>query len=283
MPPGSSSGSRSPDQTTDVSVMRLTGPTPLPATAAGRLVYVTEGSVAMESAGKVWPLKRGRAAWLPADLGGQLETRARATVAIIPAIVPSSRESGPVIVTTLLRALVGRLVADAGAAAAPDSPLRAALADELTRLPGAPDVAPAVTDARLSTLAARLLRPDGLRMTLATAGREVGMSPRSLSRLVRRETGVSFVRWRQKLHVATALAQLAQGESVATVAYAIGYESPSAFISMFRRVTDMTPSQYASQMRDPARTPQRPSPVEPLLAGLTAAMGDCGAWMSFVA
>lgn len=289
MPSGSSRGSRvGRGQPAGVSMTRLSGSTPLPAAATGRLIYATEGSVVVESGGSAWPLERDRAAWLPAGVDGQLTARVRAAVAIIPVVLPANRAPGPVVVTTLLRALVGRLVADAGsgAAASSDGPLQAALADELNRLPGAPDVAPVVTDARLRVLADRLLQPDGLRMTLATAGREVGMSSRSLSRLVRRETSVSFVRWRQTLHVAAALTQLAQGEPVATVAYAIGYENPSAFIAMFRRVTDMTPSQYARQLQrqQQATRPRRPlrgSRVE-VLAGLATAVGEYAGWLSFI-
>ena len=40
------------------------------------------------------------------------------------------------------------------------------------------------------------------------------MSSRSLARLVQKETGLTFGRWRQQLHLIVALRQLAEGRSV---------------------------------------------------------------------
>lgn len=235
-------------------VMTLDRRTMLPPRAAGRLLYVVKGTVVLEAAGAAWPLAPGRAAWLPEGVSGVVQPRTVATLAGISLDGSRRRQPGPVVVTSLLRALVERLATDASDT---DGPLRAALREELARLPAAFDVAPAATDARLRILASRLLAPDGLRMTLPAAGREVGMSARNLSRFVRRELGLSFVGWRQRLHVAVALSHLAQGEPVASVAYAIGYDSPSAFISMFKRVTSMTPAEYASLIRDPQEAQDR--------------------------
>jgi AraC-like DNA-binding protein len=41
---------------------------------------------------------------------------------------------------------------------------------------------------------------------------------------------------------------LAAGEPVATIAYDLGYSSPSAFISLFRRSFGHTPASYRSQL-----------------------------------
>jgi len=42
----------------------------------------------------------------------------------------------------------------------------------------------------------------------------------------------------------TALEQLAHGDSVSNVAYAVGYETPSSFIAAFRASFDTTPTAY---------------------------------------
>ncbi|ODS59205.1 MAG: hypothetical protein ABS36_01760 [Acidobacteria bacterium SCN 69-37] len=279
---------RAADSGAGVWQVSVRGIHPVPAASCGRLIYVTDGSAAVESIAGLWVLKRGRAAWLPANLIAHLVARTGAIVAALPLELPVDRQPGPVVVTALLRALVTRLVADAdtGLAPTPDGPLHAVLADELNRLPGASDLTPTPADPRLRTLAARLLQSDGLRLTLAAAGREVGMSPRNLSRLVRRETGISFGRWRQKLHVSAAITPLSQGEPVSAVAYAIGYESPSAFISMFRRVTEMTPSEYVDHLRGVPPRPRRPSlrtsVATTLAAALPAALTDWGEWLAFV-
>lgn len=61
------------------------------------------------------------------------------------------------------------------------------------------------------------------------------MSERSLARMVRRETGMTFGQWRQQLQIIIALQQLSAGVSVQRTAEILGYESVSSFIGMFRK------------------------------------------------
>ena len=70
------------------------------------------------------------------------------------------------------------------------------------------------------------------------------MSRASFMRLFQRETGMSFLRWRQQARLLLALALLAEGQSILSVALACGYDSPSAFSAMFRRVLGKSPSEY---------------------------------------
>ena len=46
---------------------------------------------------------------------------------------------------------------------------------------------------------------------------------------------MSFRTWRQQLRLQKALELLAEGRPVTSVAIDLGYESPSAFIAMFRQ------------------------------------------------
>jgi AraC-like DNA-binding protein len=74
------------------------------------------------------------------------------------------------------------------------------------------------------------------------------MSERSLARLVRQETGLTFGRWRQQLHLIVALHQLSAGRSVQQVAEALGYESVTAFITMFKKSLGKPPAKYFSSI-----------------------------------
>jgi AraC-like DNA-binding protein len=67
------------------------------------------------------------------------------------------------------------------------------------------------------------------------------MSPRTLGRLFQRDIGMAFGKWRQQLHIQVALRELERGATVSMIAYDLGYESPSAFITMFKRNTGETP------------------------------------------
>ncbi len=71
-----------------------------------------------------------------------------------------------------------------------------------------------------------------------------GPSERALAGLFVSETALTFGAWRQRLRLLAAIARLAEGQAVTAVAYDLGYDSPSAFIAMFRRSLGATPGHY---------------------------------------
>jgi AraC-like DNA-binding protein len=73
---------------------------------------------------------------------------------------------------------------------------------------------------------------------------ELGMGRRAFTRAFRRETGLSFTVWRQRACLMAALPRLAAGEPVTAIALDIGYDSPAAFSTMFRRLLGVSPSRY---------------------------------------
>jgi AraC-like DNA-binding protein len=97
----------------------------------------------------------------------------------------------------------------------------------------------------LRTLVGRVLESPGDVMELDAVARLAGMSRRTFTRRFRDETGVSFEQWRQRACVYAAIERLARGESVGEVALAMGYESVSAFIAMFKKHTGFTPRAFA--------------------------------------
>ena len=70
------------------------------------------------------------------------------------------------------------------------------------------------------------------------------MSRRSFTRAFRRETGLSFVAWRQQACVLAAVPRLAAGEAVTSIALDMGYDNPAAFTTMFRRTLGTSPRAY---------------------------------------
>jgi AraC-like DNA-binding protein len=86
--------------------------------------------------------------------------------------------------------------------------------------------------------------------------RSAGASGRTLARLFRRETGMSFGAWRQQARLIEALTRLGAGEPVTHVALDLGYDSPSAFTAMFRRSLGVTPSRYFASPSPAAARPR---------------------------
>jgi AraC-like DNA-binding protein len=101
--------------------------------------------------------------------------------------------------------------------------------------------------------------------TLTALARGSGASVRTLQRLFRAETGMTFAAWRQQLRLGRALQRLADGGSVTAVALDTGYASVSAFVSVFRRTFGQTPGRYVREAtgrhtHDGARAPAGADP-----------------------
>ena len=71
-----------------------------------------------------------------------------------------------------------------------------------------------------------------------------GMSRRTFTRQFRQATGVSYLQWRQQACLLAGIVRLGNGEPVTRVALDLGYSSPSAFATVFKRVLGEVPSRY---------------------------------------
>jgi len=149
-------------------------------------------------------------------------------------------------VSPLLRELILRGVAfeQPYKESGPEARLAAVLIDELRSAPEEPLHLPALSDTRAQKIAAALRENPADSRSLEEWSKGAGASERTLARLFRDETGMTFGAWRQQVRLVAALERLAGGQPVTKVAYDCGYESPSAFIAMFRRALGVTPGKY---------------------------------------
>jgi len=69
----------------------------------------------------------------------------------------------------------------------------------------------------------------------------LGITERTLQRYCQKHLGMSFNDWRQRLRLVHAISLLQEGLSVQEISIQLGYSSASAFISMFQRLTGMSP------------------------------------------
>src|SRR5579863_3924066 len=114
---------------------------------------------------------------------------------------------------------------------------------EIGRAATRPIAVPACRDPRLRHVTDTLLADPADPRGLDAFAEMAGASARTLARLFRRETGMSFQVWRRQLRLTEGLAALAVGEAPARVATAVGYSSGSAFGEAFRAVFGTTPGQ----------------------------------------
>jgi AraC-like DNA-binding protein len=99
---------------------------------------------------------------------------------------------------------------------------------------------PLPRDRRLAALASGAMDPPPLHVLAAQAG----ASDRTIARLFRRDTGMSYQLWRQQWRLLKAVELLATGHRVTEAASALQFASDSAFITFFKSMTGQTPKAY---------------------------------------
>lgn len=82
---------------------------------------------------------------------------------------------------------------------------------------------------------------------LEDVARHAAMSPRTLMRRFNEEVHMTWGRYLQQARMIRAMEHLAGGMQVSEAALEVGYASMPAFSTAFRRLTDMTPTEYQEQ------------------------------------
>jgi AraC-like DNA-binding protein len=221
--------------------------------AKGQLLLVQRGALNCEVEGGLWIVPPRSAIWIP---GGALHAiSASGTLEGYNAFVDTSVGARlPAIccvvsVTPLLRELLTR------AAHLPyfydedgvNTRLVGVLVDELAAARIENLHLPMPAEPRLREIAKEMMAAPANRGTLEIWARRAGMSERTLLRLIRRETGMSFGRWRQHLAVVLAVKWLAGGATIQQVAGDLGYESVPSFVTMFRKALGAPPGRYMAE------------------------------------
>ena len=215
-----------------------------------QLVYASTGVMSVETDQGAWVVPAQRGVWIPAGTGhsiGMTGWVSMRTVYIAPDLTAALPQRCSVLaVSPLLRELIlhaverGPLRRDC----AEDCRLVDFLLDQLRVLPVVPLELPMPSDPRALRIALRLRDDPGATEPVRALSRAAGASRRTLERLFLRETGMSLGRWRQQARLLHAMRLLARGDAVTSIAFDVGYQSPSAFIAAFSTALGTTPGRY---------------------------------------
>ena len=215
-----------------------------------QLIFAVSGLIRVTVKPGHWVVPPRRAVWIPAGTAHAvtcIDAAAVRTIYVDPAAAPwLPRACGVLPASPLLGELVMAAMAlgdypEAG----PGARLVAVLLDQLDVVPAMEMHLPIPRERRLRRIVEGLIADPADGRGLAAWAEVAGASERTLARLFSAETGMGFRAWRQQMRLHEALARLASGEAVTSVALAVGYESPSAFIAMFGRVMGVSPRRYA--------------------------------------
>ena len=224
-----------------------------------QLVYASAGVMTVVTRDGTWLVPPQQAVWVPA--GVEHEVRAHGPLAmrslyLLPELAAGLPERCCVVrVSPLLRELILRAVtfAQSGQPSPAELRLLALVPDEVRALTAEPLHLPLPRDGRLRVVTEALAAAPADTRPLGHWASSAGASERTLARLFLKETGLTFGAWRQRLRLITAVARLAEGQAVTSVAFDLGYDSPSAFIAMFRRQLGAPPGRYLGASVLPAK------------------------------
>jgi AraC-like DNA-binding protein len=213
------------------------------------------GLIRCEAAQGVWIVPPRCAVWIPGDhphsmtVAGNVEAY---FLFVEPDAVPAlpghccTLSISPLLERLFVQVSQMPVLYDVGGA---DGRIAMVLLDQLSVAPVEKLNFPMPVDAKLRKIAAAMMADPSDRATIDDWSRRMAVAPRTLTRALKRETGMSFGRWRQQLHILIALQRLDQGASVQTVALDLGYEGASAFVTMFRKALGKPPARYLAERR----------------------------------
>jgi len=218
-----------------------------------QLIYMARGVLTCEVSRGMWIVPPQCAIWIPGSTRHSVKGVGVIDVYCLfvePASAPTLPDACcTVAVSPLLRELLLRCAGlpTLYPVKRAESRLVKVLLDELAAAPVEKLHLPMPSDGGLRKIADGMTADPSDRVTVHEWAKRIGVSGRTLSRLVVQETGMSFGRWRQQLHIILALQWLSKGASVQSVAIDLGYESASSFVVMFRKALGVSPARYMTQ------------------------------------
>lgn len=215
-----------------------------------QLIYAVEGVMVVHCANSQWTVPPSRGIWMPC---GQVHSircvgtvKMRSVFVRPDAALQLPDETRAVSISNLLSELILVSVGIRGPydESSREGRIMQLILDELTILPTLPLQLPQPVDSRIKTICSTLQGDPGDRSTLAHWSARLDVDEKTIQRLFQKQTGLTFGQWRQQARLLLALERIAVGEKIIDVAGALGYDSPSAFATMFKKQFGKTPSHF---------------------------------------
>ena len=219
----------------------------------GQLLWAEKGVLRVTGEETVWVVPTTHAMWIPSGISHQVSSETNTqtrNIYIDPAYSVRQHEQNIVMVTMspLMQEIILRFT-DKKKILTEDRRNRLGLVaiDELEVLEATDLYIHSGRDPRLQRLVSYIVQNPNQSLPLTALSTLAGASVRTIERLFRAETGMTFRQWRSRFRLMNALVQLAQGESSTAVAHDLGYKSVSSFINAFKLQFGCTPQEYASR------------------------------------
>lgn len=216
-----------------------------------QLVHAAEGVLHVTTAAGAWVAPPHRAIWVPSNMRHRVASRRGfrlLTLYTSPRLVKlPAGECRVVAVDRLLEELLAAAARFGSAypAHGPEARLVRVLLDRLPALSVAPLFhLPSPRSKELERITSALLASPNDKRTLDEWAREVGLGGKTCARRFLEETGLTFGQWRRQCRLLAAVDGLAAGHSVTRVAFDVGYDDVSSFITTFKEAMGVTPARF---------------------------------------
>ncbi len=219
-----------------------------------QLLYASTGAMAVHAGRFSWMIPPGRAVFIPTDyrhsirMWGNVAMRSLYFRPAVESPALAHKDCVVLSVTPLLRELILRVVGLAAldSRVSEHNRLMGVLLDEIAATTATPLMVPLPADPRALAVAQHVLADPAGGEALDGLSRQYGTGRRTLERLFREETGMSFGLWRQKVRLLDSVRLPVEEKSVTEAALEAGYSSVSAFIAAFKRTFGCTPRQLSA-------------------------------------
>jgi AraC-like DNA-binding protein len=215
-----------------------------------QFLYAAEGVALVDTDLGNWVVPPERAVWIPAEVAHEVTMLAPVDLLNLY-VAPSAAAALPQACRVVgVSALAASLLREAAELTPSNDPasrehlIYSLLLLEIARAPELPLTVPFPGDPRLAARCRRYLEQPSPHQTIDDWCEELAMSRRSFTRRFRAETGFGFAAWCRQACLLAALPRLAAGVPITTIAFDLGYDSASAFATMFRRTLGAAPSRF---------------------------------------
>jgi len=210
-----------------------------------QLLYAITGAMTVCAGNTSWLIPAGKAVLIPQNCRHSI--RMWGNVSMRTLYLRPVSDADPVCrvlnVAPLLRELILRVIEMAAldSRVPEQARLAAVVLDEIARAEVSPLLLPLPADARGAAVAQEILAAPGEMEALDALAKRHAVGRRTLERIFRGETGMSFGLWQQKARLLYSVRALAESRPVTEAAFDAGYSSVSAYIAAFKRTFGCTP------------------------------------------
>ncbi|MDO4641055.1 MAG: AraC family transcriptional regulator [Neisseria sp.] len=221
----------------------------------GQFVLVTNGMLLGYTNHNQWLIKQNMGVWIPPNTthwGIANEDAELVVLYLPPELCNNFGESLKLIESSLLLiAICDRLTRDNYSISNKNKHnLLQLLFEEIICSPAHQFILPLPQDSRLKKITDSIIKKPNERYTLTEWGQKVGATSRTLARLFKKETGLRYTEWHNRLLLIIACQELSKGTSNEQISAILGFSSGDSFGHWFRRNYNNSPGQARKAFKE---------------------------------